>query len=840
MIIVKQYWKIFFLLFFVLQFAVAPVLVEAVSHFSLELPDGTAAEERERQVEQELREREESLELERRREIPQEVEPVREREVPPASAIEAGILPINVFYFLDRFGEWLRLNVFTFSQIKKAELLIRYAEERLAESQALVRKRASASLIIATQERYDRLLGRTQATLERIPPGPEREALAGRLTAALDRQRGTLVDLREDVREEPELEAVENALERSEQERVKIGEPATGGFIINYSLFSSSLQKQMGGIILVPKNYYAQPTQRFPVLYVLPGLSQPPSDVESSLNIKSFVGQYGFVAVIPENGDRCFGTEGSDTSGCIGGWHINWNNPNSPIAPSNPALFEDYIIKDVIPYAEKNYRIRTDTKGRGIIGFSMGGYGAFKYGMKYKTFAFMGSHSGQLQSCSATSPENNPDMCGLKGSLRQKLNDLWELARGCTNNACGVIYLDTVFSDPNYAMTNKYKEHLTALKVIHTYQPSAGGHDNAFWATRLPRSIALFADSIIAPTSALKIIAPQGGGIYLGSFSDLGLYFQLAGDYDASALPPNEQLQYYSQNLDQMYGKKVVIRGGGLDVAFVQDEGIVTEGGKPGRLTFDLAARKRAWEQYGYAVRYGLGDENSPTVFTEIKNGFWDTKIDVLAQSIKSYPYPFFFNYWIEADTAGLHGVAADFKAAIRRIHDRVEAITPNKVTWVAPTIIVSGTAQYDEASGMPLYQLFYPGDQYVDWHGFSFFCWSSEDVPGPTQYLPPKQCLNNMRLYLQGLGKKPVMFEQFGIQRAGRFSVMTDQDREQWYKDFLNEIKNYPEVATILWTQADDTTWNSALKVNEPAVKVIRDEIAANPNYWHSVLQTR
>lgn len=96
------------------------------------------------------------------------------------------------------------------------------------------------------------------------------------------------------------------------------------------------------------------------------------------------------------------------------------------------------------------------------------------------------------------------------------------------------------------------------------------------------------------------------------------------------------------------------------------------------------------------------------------------------------------------------------------------------------------------------------------------------------------------MRSHLSGLASKPVMFEQLGMKRDGVFSARTDQDREQWYKEFLQEIKNYPEVAAILWVQDDYQGWNSALKVNESATKVIRDEIAANPGYWHSTIQTK
>jgi cytochrome c oxidase subunit 2 len=46
---------------------------------------------------------------------------------------DAGLTPKSPFYFVDRFGDWMRLNVFTFNPVKKAEIKTQIAEERLAE-----------------------------------------------------------------------------------------------------------------------------------------------------------------------------------------------------------------------------------------------------------------------------------------------------------------------------------------------------------------------------------------------------------------------------------------------------------------------------------------------------------------------------------------------------------------------------------------------------------------------------------------------------------------------------------------------------------------------------------
>lgn len=45
--------------------------------------------------------------------------------------------------------------------------------------------------------------------------------------------------------------------------------------------------------------------------------------------------------------------------------------------------YEDFYIQELIPHIEKTYRCRTEKKFRGIIGLSMGGFGALLYAFKH-------------------------------------------------------------------------------------------------------------------------------------------------------------------------------------------------------------------------------------------------------------------------------------------------------------------------------------------------------------------------------------------------------------------------------------------------------------------------
>jgi len=59
--------------------------------------------------------------------------------------------------------------------------------------------------------------------------------------------------------------------------------------------------------------------------------------------------------------------------------------------------FEDYIVHDLVSYMDENYQTIPNALGRAVIGYSQGGYAAFKFGLKYPDiFGTIASHSGLL------------------------------------------------------------------------------------------------------------------------------------------------------------------------------------------------------------------------------------------------------------------------------------------------------------------------------------------------------------------------------------------------------------------------------------------------------------
>lgn len=59
--------------------------------------------------------------------------------------------------------------------------------------------------------------------------------------------------------------------------------------------------------------------------------------------------------------------------------------------------YGDFFLKEFIPSIEKRYRVRADRASRGIMGISMGGYGALRFAFAHPDlFAAVSAHSAAL------------------------------------------------------------------------------------------------------------------------------------------------------------------------------------------------------------------------------------------------------------------------------------------------------------------------------------------------------------------------------------------------------------------------------------------------------------
>ena len=169
--------------------------------------------------------------------------------------------------------------------------------------------------------------------------------------------------------------------------------------------WSTVTEKMRHGYIYLPAEYYANPTKKFPVLYLQHGMGENETGwsaqgktgiimdnliaedkavpfiiyMDNGLDVRRpgdpAPGQGGFGGPRPQGGPR----QGGPRRGGFGGFNA----------------FEEVLIKDIIPMVESKYRVIADTEHRAMAGLSMGGMQTHSITLANPTtFAYVGMFSG--------------------------------------------------------------------------------------------------------------------------------------------------------------------------------------------------------------------------------------------------------------------------------------------------------------------------------------------------------------------------------------------------------------------------------------------------------------
>jgi len=146
---------------------------------------------------------------------------------------------------------------------------------------------------------------------------------------------------------------------------------------LHYVRFATQqISWQPGVNVLLPEDYNANPTRRYPVLYLLHGGAQDFRKFHLEDDILGLTSGRRLIVVMPDGGTA--------------GWYSN-----PVLSMSGPKNWETFHIHQLIPWIDANFRTYAEYDGRAVSGFSMGGFGALKYTAKYYGhFASVSSHSG--------------------------------------------------------------------------------------------------------------------------------------------------------------------------------------------------------------------------------------------------------------------------------------------------------------------------------------------------------------------------------------------------------------------------------------------------------------
>jgi putative tributyrin esterase len=248
-------------------------------------------------------------------------------------------------------------------------------------------------------------------------------------------------------------------------------------------LNSKLMAREMPYRVILPKNYEANKTQKFPVLYLLHGLTGHFDNWTDKSKLKDYAANYNYIIVTPEGND---------------GWYTD--------STSVPAeKYESYIIQELIPEIDAKYRTLADREHRAIAGLSMGGYGALKFGLKYpEKFVVVGSFSGALgaASWSVKTLGNNwkaltdsiSSVYGEDDSQTRKDNDIFRIVREISPErikALPFIYVDCGSDDFLIQQNRDFNVLLAGKKIPHEFRELPGEHNWAYWDSQVQEFLRL-------------------------------------------------------------------------------------------------------------------------------------------------------------------------------------------------------------------------------------------------------------------------------------------------------------------------------------------------------------
>jgi S-formylglutathione hydrolase FrmB len=132
------------------------------------------------------------------------------------------------------------------------------------------------------------------------------------------------------------------------------------------TLQSKILDRQVPYCVLLPPSYARDKARSYPVAYYLHGLGD---------NEQSLANQGGWQLYDSLLSEKKIGEFAMVAPAGFASFYIN--------SKDGKLLYEDFFIEEFMPAMEKKYRIGTTAAQRGVMGISMGGYGAMHYAFKY-------------------------------------------------------------------------------------------------------------------------------------------------------------------------------------------------------------------------------------------------------------------------------------------------------------------------------------------------------------------------------------------------------------------------------------------------------------------------
>jgi S-formylglutathione hydrolase FrmB len=259
------------------------------------------------------------------------------------------------------------------------------------------------------------------------------------------------------------------------------------------SVPSAILHRAVPYCVLLPPSYDADKTHRYPVLYFLHGLGENEQallnsggwDVMQDLWDQKQIGE--FVIACPA-GDRTFFINSRD----------------------GKVRYQDFLMREFLPYIEIHYRIEAGRRSRGIAGISMGGYAALRLALLFpQTFGAGSANSpalvAKLPHVEAATPGEKNVLARMLGSAFgvpfdgafYERESPFTIVRDRPRPAGLKIYFDCGTEDSYGFNTGAqaFHELLVSGHIPHEFHLYPGAHDWTYFAQHFPASLEFQSDA---------------------------------------------------------------------------------------------------------------------------------------------------------------------------------------------------------------------------------------------------------------------------------------------------------------------------------------------------------
>ena len=211
--------------------------------------------------------------------------------------------------------------------------------------------------------------------------------------------------------------------------------------------------------VYTPPQYYQKPVHRYPVLYLLHGNNDTAAGWTD-------VGKANFIL------DNLIYEHRATPMIIVMPWGhaVPFNSGRS----DNTAVFERYLLEDLIPEVEKKYRVARGRENRALFGLSMGGGQTLQIGFRHlDSFSALASFSGAVPNDFEVQFKNELEDAN---STNRKLKLLWI---GCGRQ-------DEIFN-----RTVRLDELLKGHQIKHTFVSLEGRHNYGVWRNCLAQTAPL-------------------------------------------------------------------------------------------------------------------------------------------------------------------------------------------------------------------------------------------------------------------------------------------------------------------------------------------------------------